>query len=244
MLSHEKERKAQGPKLMNFWEQHFSMLQTSLAAQIERIRAGSKHPTIKGTSIEVVLRRILREYLPGHFSVRPGQVANSAGELSPQQDILVYDGKAFPHLAVNEDSSIIICCESLVAAVECKTYWKQNEVEKHYTDTVNVESKRDEKFQDKAGYFIFFYESATPQPAEFTEADRTMGFYCLKDDKSWTSPFKQQGFKSTESNVLQTFFQDLLMHCMRIGQVEIGDFTSAFDVISRYVGWQTEDQKD
>ena len=227
---------------MNFWEQHFSRLQASLAAQIERIRAGSKHSTIKGTSIEVVLRRMLREYLPGHFSVGLGQIANSSGELSPQQDILVYDGKAFPHLAVNEDSSVIVCCESIVAAIECKTYWKQDEIEKHYTGTVDVESKRCEKFQDKdllAGYFLFFYEPATPKLANFTDVDRTIGFYCLQSNQSWSSPFKKEEFKHTQTKVLETFFQDLLMHCMRIGQVELGTFESAYDVVSRYIGWQT-----
>jgi len=231
---------------MNFWEQHFSRLQASLIAQIERIRAGSKHSTIKGTSIEVVLRRMLREYLPGHFSVKPGQIANCSGELSPQQDILVYDGKAFPHLAVNEDSSVIVCCESVVAVVECKTYFKREEVEKHYTDTLDVESKRCGEFQDKdlfSGYFLFFHEPATPQLTDFKDMDRTIGFYCLQSDQAWSSPFKQEEFRQTQTKVLETFFQDLLMHCMRIGQVELGTFEDAYDVVSRYIGWQTENSE-
>ncbi len=236
-----------GQRPMNFWEQHFSRLQSSLAAQIERIRAGSKHSTIKGASIEVVLRRVLGEYLPGHFSVRPGQLANSGGELSPQLDIMVYDGNAFPRLAVNEDSSVIVCCESVVAVVECKTYWDQEEVEKHYTATVNVECKRCEEFQDKelrAAYFLLFHESATPALSHFADADRCVGFYCLLGDRSWSSPFEQADFKDTEENVLQTFFQDLLMHCMRIGQVEIGTFENAYNVISKYVGWKAQSEEE
>ncbi len=141
---------------------------------------------------------------------------------------------------------MIVCCESLVAAVECKTYWRQDEIEKHYTATVNVESKRCEKFQDKdllSGYFLFFHEPATPQLASFKDADRTMGFYCLQSDQSWSSPFKQKDFTHTDAKVLETFFKDLLMHCMRIGQVEIGTFEYAYAVVSRYVGWQTEDNK-
>lgn len=230
---------------MNFWENHFSRLQASLVAQIERIRAGSEHSTIKGTSIEVVLRHMLREYLPGHFSVRPGQIANSSitDNLSPQQDILVYDGKAFPHLAVNEDSSVIICCESLVAVVECKTYWKQSEIEEHYRRTVNVESKRCKEFHSKdlfAGYFLFFHEPATPELVNFKDGDRAIGFYCLKNDESWSSPFNDKEFRNTKLKVLETFFQDVLMHCMRIGQVEIGTFENAYKVVSKYIGWQIE----
>ena len=31
------------------------------------------------------------------------------------------------------------------------------------------------------------------------------------------------------------------MHCMRMGQVEIGAFENAYEVVSKYIGWQTDD---
>jgi len=142
---------------MNFWEEHFSRLQNSLVAQIERTRGVSRHPIIKGTSIEVVLRRTLTEYLPRFFSVRPGQIANNRGELSPQQDIIVYDGNAFPHLGVNEDSSVIVYCEAVLATIECKTFWKQEDVEKHFTGTVAVADKWHPNLSGRkllCGYFV------------------------------------------------------------------------------------------
>lgn len=228
---------------MNFWEEHFSRLQNSLVAQIERIRGGSGHATIKGTSIEVVLRRVLSDYLPGYFSVRPGQIANSEGNLTPQQDIIVYDGNSFPHLAVNEDSSVIVCCESVLATIECKTSWNQKDVEKHYANTVDVEDKWHPNFSCRtlrAGYFVLFHEPTEPKRDFFKPETRSIGIYCLKNDNSWSSTLYKSAFRKSSSNALQMFFQDLLKLCMDIGQVEVGSFTSAYAALRSYVGWDSD----
>ena len=229
------------PMTMNFWEEHFTRLQKSLVAQIERIRSGSAQTTIKGTSIEVVLRRVLAEYLPGYFSVRPGQIANNKGALSPQQDIIVYDGNAFPHLAVNEDSSVIVCCESVLATVECKTYWNQKDVEEHYTHTIEVEDEWHHKFYGRnllAGYFVLFHEPKTPNLDLFKQKQRSIGIYCLKNNNSWSRPFDMGNFQKGSRDSLQTFFQDLLKLCMDIGQIELGSFTSAYAALASYIGWE------
>lgn len=226
--------------IMNYWGEHFSQLQKSLVAQIERIRSGSEHSTIKGTSIEVVLRRVLRDYLPGYFSVRSGQIANNKGSLSPQQDIIIYDGNAFPHLAVNEDSSVIVCCESVLATIECKTYWKQKDIENHYVLTTEVEDKWHHKFSCRklfAGYFVLYHEPHTPKLDLFKQINRSVGIYCLKDNNSWSRPFDIADFRKSEKDSLQLFFQDLLKLCMDIGQVEVGSFTSAYSALRSYVGW-------
>ncbi len=225
---------------MNFWSEHFSQLQKSLVAQIDRIRSGSEHSTIKGTSIEVVLRRVLSDYLPGYFSVRPGQIANNKGELSPQQDIIVYDGNAFPHLAVNEDSSVIVCCESVLATIECKTHWDQGDIEKHYTRTTQIEDKWYHQFSCRelfAGYFVLYHEPRTPKLKLFKKKNRSTGFYCLKNDKSWSKSFESADFRKSSNDALQSFFQDLLKLCMDIGPVEVGDFTSSYSALRSYIGW-------
>lgn len=225
---------------INFWGEHFSHLQKSLVAQIERIRSGSEHSTIKGTSIEVVLRRVLNDYLPGYFSVRAGQIANNEGNLSPQQDIIVYDGNAFPHLAVNEDSSVIVCCESVLATVECKTYWNQKDIEEHYTRTTKVTDKWHHEFSCRrrlAGYFVLYHEPRKPELELFKQKDRSIGLYCLKDNCSWSRPFDIADFRKNSNDALQTFFQDLLKLCMDINQVEVGSFTSAYSALKSYIGW-------
>ena len=228
---------------ISFWGDHFAHLQKSLVAQIERIRSGSEHATIKGTSIEVVLRRVLSDYLPGYFSVRAGQIANNAGELSPQQDIIVYDGNAFPHLAVNEDSSVIVCCESVLATVECKTFWNQEDIEKHYIRTTEVADKWHHKFASRrllAGYFVLYHEPYMPKLALFRQTRRSFGIYCLKDNSSWSRPFDIADFHNSVNDSLQTFFQDMLKLCMDIGQVEVGSFTSAYSALQSYIGWEDD----
>lgn len=139
------------------WSENLSRLQASLVAQADRIWAGSAHPTIKGTSLEVVLRRTLREYLPGYFTIGSGQAVNNMRGVSPQLDVMIYDQNVFPHLAVNEDSSVMVCCESLLAAVECKTNWERPEMERHFRKFGEVESRRHPHFSDlsnAAAYFV------------------------------------------------------------------------------------------
>jgi len=229
---------------MNLWEEHFNRLQGSLVAQIERIRSGSTHSTIKGTSIEVVLRRTLNEYLPGYFSARSGQIANNKGALSPQQDIIVYDSKTFPHLAVNEDSCVVVCCESVIATIECKTSWKQSEIENHFSKTIDVEDEWHHGFSScrflYAGYFVLFHEPTVPNFDPFKKGQRSIGFYCLKNNNSWSKPYDSGDFQNpnTANGALQTFFQDLLKLCMNIGQGGIGNFESAFTALGSYLGWK------
>ena len=90
--------------MQNFWAEHLERLCASLIAQTDRVRRGSKHTLIKGTSIEFVIRRTLREYLPSAFHIGTGQIVNNKNQISPQIDILVYDALSFPRLAVNEDN--------------------------------------------------------------------------------------------------------------------------------------------
>lgn len=224
-----------------FWREHFERLQKSLIAQIERIRAGSKHSTIKGTSIEVVLRRTLREYLPEYFSVGSGQIANHHGLISPQQDVLIYDANAFPHLTVNEDGSVVVCCESLLASVECKVNWNQGEVEEHYERTIAVESQRCQPFSGEdmqAAYLVVFHEKKrAPHFDTFKKKTRVFGAYCMGSNETWSTQSGSDEFSKTSSPVLELFFRDLLRHCMHIGQIEVGSLGGAYHVVGQYLGW-------
>ena len=223
------------------WSKHFERLSDTIQAQIERARAGAEHATIKGTCLEVIVCDTLRKYLPSYFKVGTGQVANSEGKLTPQLDVVVYDGNAFPHLAVNEDSSVVICCESLLATVECKIPPpKKLDLKKHYDRFCMVEYERHSNFQDpelKAGYFVLIYESFQPGLDSFEDNERSIGFYSLQADKSWWSEYGQQTFVQHDARVLERFFENILMDCMRRGQLELGTFEDAYEVIKTYLGW-------
>ena len=122
-----------------FWTEHLKRLCDSLIAQTDRARVGSDHSLIKGASIEYVIRRTLKDYLPSNFKVGTGQTANSSSEISPQLDVIIYDADTFPRMAVNEDSSVVVCCESVFEVVECKSTLDIQKANKHFTSLIDVE---------------------------------------------------------------------------------------------------------
>lgn len=226
-----------------FWVEHLSRLRESLLAQTRRARAGSDHSTIKGSSIEVVVRRTLKEYLPGKFHVGTGQVANSQQEISPQVDVLIYDGSGFPHLAVNEDSSVVICCESLLAAVECKSRWDADVVASHYRRLVQVDAVRDPRFRGRetaAGYFIFVIDSVSPNLAPLQDRDRFVGVYSLGDNKAWSSAHGRTDFSEQPGNAFGWFLQHVMCECMRKRPLELGSLEWTFHAVRSYFGWSDE----
>ena len=228
--------------MQNLWSIHFKRLSDTLESQIERSRSAVSHGTIKGTCLEVVVRDLLSKYLPRYHNVGTGQVACSNGKLTPQLDVVVYDGNAFPHLAVNEDSSVVICCECLLATVECKIGRPdKSKIKEHYDNFCKVEAQRHKLFQLKelqAGYFVLAYESFSPETSSFKDADRAIGFYSIKNDKSWLSKYGHEDFQEHSGGVLEQFFQHLLMDCMRKGQLEVGTFDNSYKVVESYLGWK------
>ena len=223
------------------WSENIGRLRDSLIAQGARIRAGSPHPSIKGSSLEVVLRRTLREYIPGYFEVGSGQVANNVGKVSPQLDILVYDHTVFPHLAVNEDSSVVICCESLYASVECKATWDRSAVEDHFKRFRTVEMGRHESFgppECAAAYFVIAFDGVPADAtglAELQDSDRLVGLYGVSGSRAWLSPCREAGFVAREGNGLELLLKDLLLDCMIKGSKDEGTFSLAYDVLRTYL---------
>lgn len=190
----------------------------------------------------MVLRRTLKHYLPAQFHVGTGQVANNRQEVSPQVDALIYDGDTFPHLAVNEDSSVVVCCEALFAAVECKSQWDGEDVGKHYRRFVEVEARRHSIFGGPgmaAGYFVFVVDELRSDPnlMALEEKGRFVGLYSLQGDSSWSSPFENLDFSRRDGNALELFLQDVMHDCMRKGVAEIGSLEYTYEAVRNYFGW-------
>jgi len=209
---------------------------------------GSKHPTIKGASIEEALRRILRQYLPSVYHIGTGQVANNevadseGTNISPQIDILIYERTTFPHLAVNEDGSVIICCEPLFATVECKTKWNKKNVLEKFSRLKAVESKRYGKYfgaiDNFSGYFVFIVDKLRkPSLADFEDENRFFGFYTLEGERSWRSPFKSSSFTTHDGNPLEFLIKDILEDSMRKDLSEIGNLEDTREAVRKYFGW-------
>jgi hypothetical protein len=225
------------------WDENIGRLRDSLVAQANRIRAGSSHSTIKGTSLEIVLCRTLREYIPGYFKIGSGQAVNNKREESPQLDVMIYDQNAFPHLAVNEDSSVMVCCESLLAAVECKARWDGKEISQHFRKFVKVESKRHPSFShssNAAAYFVVVFSPLNPKSlAGLGDDNRSVGIYTIEGETSWYSPQGERQFVARTGNGLAFFLKDVLFDCMIKGQKETGDFGVAHQVVRTYFESET-----
>lgn len=230
------------------WTEHLGFLNNSLQAQVKRARIGSKHPTIKGSSIEEALRRILRQYLPSVYHIGTGQVANnevtgSEGQnISPQIDILIYERTTFPHLAVNEDGSVIICCEPLFATIECKTRWNKKGVLDNFTQLRAVESKRYGPFfgdiENSSSYFVFIIDALKkPSLVGFEDENRFVGIYTLEGQRSWRSPFQTATFIQQDGNALESLIKDVLEDSMRKSIPEPGDLTETHKAVRKYFGW-------
>lgn len=224
------------------WVDNLERLSASLLAQLDRIRAGSTHPTIKGGSVEAVVRRTLREYMPGYFGIGSGQIASGRHELSPQLDVMVYDQAVFPRLAVNEDSSVVVCCEALYAAIECKTTWDKIRVSEHFARFAGIESQREENYagvNDAAGYYVLVFDEVTltPESVEgLADKDRFVGVYTVAGRKAWSSGSEHADFVGRDGNALSLLLGDLLADCMEKGQKDEGSFSRAYAALKPYLG--------
>jgi len=78
------------------------------------------HSGVKGTIHEVLIRELFRPLLPSDIGVGTGQIAASTGQLSPQQDVIIYNRRILPPVLFEENVGIFPV-ESVLAIVEVKT---------------------------------------------------------------------------------------------------------------------------
>jgi hypothetical protein len=223
---------------MSFWTEHLRSLQESVLAQIKRARLGATHGTIKGSSIESILRKTLREYLPTQFSVGTGQFASVNGRVSPQLDIIIHDQHTVPRLAANEDGSVVVCCESVIAAIESKTRWDSSTAD-HFARFREVDNERQAAYRGPASYYVFVVEPFKPDDSQFLDQARMVAFYSLEEGVVWKSPPQTEEFiLENAKNVIESLFQDVLKDAMCRGGSEVGDLSWTYEAVRQYFGWE------
>jgi hypothetical protein len=235
-------------KKPSLWAEHLAYLNKSILAQIERIRKGSRHSTITGSSIENILRRTLRQYFPTDLSIGTGQIAACNGDISPQIDILIYDQTTFPLLAIHEDGSVVVCCESVFGCVEVKTAWNHKEIETHYGRFCEIDDKRHPDFmvkssEDAASYSVVCVEKVNDWEKEWSclsDRGRKVCIAPLEGSKFWVSDWGEDEFReiSTE-NPLEDLFRELLGDCMRKNFLERGSHHKTYGAVRAYFGWKS-----
>jgi hypothetical protein len=160
-------------------------------------------------------------------------------------DVMVYDQNVFPHLAVNEDSSVMVCCESLFATVECKMRWDGKGVAEHFRKFAEVESRRHPSFSapsNAAAYFVVIFDPLNLDSTDFfslEDQSRAIGIYTVEGDRSWHSPQGEKQFALSEGNGFALLLKDILFDCMGKGQKDVGDFSRAYDVVQTYFEQKT-----
>ncbi|MBU1020078.1 MAG: hypothetical protein KJ847_02600 [Firmicutes bacterium] len=77
------------------------------------------HPGTKGDVSEYQWINWLKTYLPKRYCVDKGFVIDYTGEISEQQDIIIYDSQFTPYL-LNRDGVLYVPAESVYAVLEVK----------------------------------------------------------------------------------------------------------------------------
>jgi uncharacterized protein DUF6602 len=93
-----------------------------------RAAAGLAHPGIKGTVLEILTRQLFKPLLPADIAVGTGQIIDSAGSLSPQIDVLLYDRSILPPILFDESLGIFPV-EAALYAIEVKTTLTRQEIQ-------------------------------------------------------------------------------------------------------------------
>lgn len=232
------------PARQIYLAEHMDRLEKSVLAQAQRARKGSEHSGLKGSAIEAVLRRILPDYVPQTFTIGTGQIAASDGTVSPQMDILIYDSQTFPRLAVNEDGSVVVCCESVSTVIECKATLNLDEVEANLTGLRKIDAKRYGLFGPlRAGYFVLALDAAVNVDIKrLRDRERDIGVSILDGGRSWYQPRPRKGkhakFATETGNAFERCLSHVLSDCMKKGVAELGDLTETYAAVAAYFGWK------
>lgn len=92
-----------------------------LTHSLQKYRASTEHPGLKGDGIEMAVRRFLRAHLPQSIGIATGHVMDSEGTVSKQLDVILYDATKTPILFSDHDATHrLIPAEGVLAVIEVK----------------------------------------------------------------------------------------------------------------------------
>jgi len=89
----------------------------------------------RGLIFSASLIEEIRQDLPRHYSVCWGQIMTGDGELSPETDIIIYEGSPFHEWRTEIMHFTIVPKDQVIAGVECRESFRQTKhLEKHMKD--------------------------------------------------------------------------------------------------------------
>lgn len=101
---------------MNPLVDHFRRQTKLLRAEFE-VSATARSTVSKGKAREIFVSRFLENHLPSRFKMGRGEIIDSEGNRSGEQDIVVYEGR-FPRLHVGDSDVFLVEDVSLVVEVK------------------------------------------------------------------------------------------------------------------------------
>ena len=118
-------KKAEKPDL----KQLFISWSGEFSAQVDRVYnlIGGAHHAELGNHREILFRNFLRKYLPKSWNISTGFVIGENGEISRQQDVIIWDAQNFiPYL--QEHDFVIVPQQAVYALIEIKTNLSKKEL--------------------------------------------------------------------------------------------------------------------
>ncbi len=108
-----------------------------LKAEVELLNAIIPHSVTKGSQNEEALKNTIRNFIPKKYSIGQGIIIDSFGNASKQIDLIIYDSYIYPSL-FSQASTSLYPVETVVAAIEVKTFLGQEQLKKTAENTKSI----------------------------------------------------------------------------------------------------------
>ncbi|KAI9881953.1 MAG: 3-deoxy-7-phosphoheptulonate synthase [Watsoniomyces obsoletus] len=145
-----------------------------LMQEFEELRASNPHAGERGTEAEERLKAFLTQRIPKRFGVESGFVIGSAGEMSSQTDVIIYDAMNSPLYRAG-NRSYIIPRDNAAAAIEVKSKLNKEELRDAATKLAKLKSIKSNPI------------SSLDRPVTFSGLILSKPFTCVFAFDSYTS---------------------------------------------------------
>lgn len=101
-----------------------------MLSEFKQIRISFDHNGTAGEGGEAVVAKFLRSQLPQSIGISTGQILDVTGQISKQEDVILYDAEHTPMLFPNQNERItLVPAEGVLGVVEVKTHLHSSDIE-------------------------------------------------------------------------------------------------------------------
>ncbi|MEW6493468.1 MAG: DUF6602 domain-containing protein [Cyanobacteriota bacterium] len=104
----------------NILEQYYRGITQKLRSEVDLINSLFQHQGLKGEGNEIILRELLKNFIPKKYSIGTGVVIDRKGNQSRQCDIIIYDNFLYPSF-LSLSTVHLFPVEIVYATIEVKT---------------------------------------------------------------------------------------------------------------------------